>query len=56
VPRAAVWVEPRVGRLGESAVRLISLEEGIGKMRAALAGRQDSSLVIAGLARSTRCR
>jgi carboxyvinyl-carboxyphosphonate phosphorylmutase len=27
---------------------LISLEEGIGKMRAALAGRQDSGLVIAG--------
>ena len=28
--------------------RLVSVEEGIGKMRAALAGRQDSSLVIAG--------
>ncbi len=27
---------------------LISLEEGVGKMKAALAGRQDSSLVIAG--------
>jgi carboxyvinyl-carboxyphosphonate phosphorylmutase len=28
--------------------RLVSVEEGVGKMRAALAGRQDSGLVIAG--------
>src|SRR5438445_3699071 len=33
---------------GESAVRLIPVEEGIGKMRAALSGRQDPKLVIAG--------
>jgi carboxyvinyl-carboxyphosphonate phosphorylmutase len=33
---------------GESAVRLIPLEEGVGKMRAALNGRQDPKLVIAG--------
>jgi carboxyvinyl-carboxyphosphonate phosphorylmutase len=33
---------------GESAVRLIALEEGIGKMRAALSSRQDPNLVIAG--------
>ena len=33
---------------GASAVRLIPLEEGIGKMRAALSGRQDPKLVIAG--------
>jgi carboxyvinyl-carboxyphosphonate phosphorylmutase len=30
------------------ATRLVPLEEGVGKMRAALAGRQDPSLVIAG--------
>ena len=30
------------------ATRLISVEEGVGKMRAALEGRQDKSLVIAG--------
>ena len=30
------------------AARLISIEEGVGKMRAALEGRQDPSLVIAG--------
>src|SRR5208282_485479 len=34
------------GALGET--RLVPLEEGVGKMRAALAGRQDSSLVIVG--------
>jgi carboxyvinyl-carboxyphosphonate phosphorylmutase len=33
---------------GESAIRLIPVEEGIGKMRAALGGRQDPKLVIAG--------
>lgn len=33
---------------GDGKVRLVSIEEGIGKMRAALAGRQDPSLVIAG--------
>src|SRR5260221_3393108 len=33
---------------GEEKTRLISIEEGVGKMRAALAGRQDPSLVIAG--------
>ncbi|MEE8333980.1 MAG: isocitrate lyase/phosphoenolpyruvate mutase family protein, partial [Alphaproteobacteria bacterium] len=34
------------GTVGQT--RLISIEEGVGKMKAALAGRQDSSLVIAG--------
>ena len=34
------------GTLGRT--RLLSVEEGVGKMRAALAGRQDSRLVIAG--------
>ena len=34
------------GTVGQS--RLISVEEGVGKMKAALAGRQDPSLVIAG--------
>ena len=33
---------------GSSAQSLISLEEGVGKMKAALAGRQDPSLVVAG--------
>ena len=33
---------------GDGKARLLSLEEGIGKMRAALAGRQDPDLVIAG--------
>ena len=33
---------------GVESDQLISLEEGVGKMKAALAGRQDSSLVIAG--------
>ncbi len=34
------------GAVGQT--RLISIEEGVGKMKAALAGRQDASLVIAG--------
>ncbi len=34
------------GALGET--RLVSIEEGVGKMRAALAGRRDPNLVIAG--------
>ncbi len=34
------------GRVGQT--RLIPIEEGVGKMKAALAGRQDPSLVIAG--------
>ena len=33
---------------GHGAPRLIPLDEGIGKMKAALAGRQDPSLVVAG--------
>ncbi len=33
---------------GEAKARLVSLEEGIGKMRAALAARQDPNLVIVG--------
>jgi carboxyvinyl-carboxyphosphonate phosphorylmutase len=33
---------------GEAKTRLVSLEEGVGKMRAALAGRQDPALVIVG--------
>jgi len=33
---------------GDGKTRLIPLEEGVGKMRAALAGRQDSRLVVAG--------
>ena len=33
---------------GAGKQRLISLEEGIGKMKAALAGRQDPSLIVAG--------
>ena len=33
---------------GSSGAALISIEEGVGKMKAALAGRQDPSLVIAG--------
>ena len=35
-------------RFGSSGQELISLEEGVGKMKAALAGRQDTSLVVAG--------
>ena len=33
---------------GSSGAALISIEEGVGKMKAALAGRQDPSLVVAG--------
>jgi carboxyvinyl-carboxyphosphonate phosphorylmutase len=33
---------------GSGGAQLISLEEGVGKMKAALAGRQDPSLVVAG--------
>ncbi len=33
---------------GGGKVQLVSLEEGVGKMRAALAGRQDPTLVVAG--------
>jgi carboxyvinyl-carboxyphosphonate phosphorylmutase len=33
---------------GDGKARLLSLDEGVGKMRAALAGRQDPDLVIAG--------
>jgi carboxyvinyl-carboxyphosphonate phosphorylmutase len=48
---AALSIEDTVlpqafGTLGQT--RLVSLEEGMGKMRAALAGRRDPSLVIAG--------
>ena len=48
---AALTIEDTVlpapfGEVGTT--RLISIEEGVGKMRAALAGRQDPSLVIAG--------
>ena len=35
-------------RFGTAEPELISLEEGVGKMKAALAGRQDPTLVIAG--------
>jgi carboxyvinyl-carboxyphosphonate phosphorylmutase len=47
---AALTIEDTVlpKPFGESAIRLISIEEGIGKMRAALSGRQDRNLVIAG--------
>ena len=33
---------------GDGATQLLSVEEGVGKMRAALEGRQDASLVVAG--------
>ncbi|MFI5401210.1 MAG: oxaloacetate decarboxylase [SAR324 cluster bacterium] len=33
---------------GERAIRLTSIEEGVGKMRAALAGRKDAALTITG--------
>ncbi|MCC7105910.1 MAG: isocitrate lyase/phosphoenolpyruvate mutase family protein [Chloroflexi bacterium] len=36
------------GATGKNKNQLVSLEEGVGKMKAALAGRQDPSLVIAG--------
>ena len=35
-------------RFGTSETELISIEEGVGKMKAALSGRQDPSLVVAG--------
>ena len=35
-------------RFGTGETELISIEEGVGKMKAALSGRQDSSLVVAG--------
>ena len=35
-------------RFGISETELISIEEGVGKMKAALSGRQDPSLVVAG--------
>jgi carboxyvinyl-carboxyphosphonate phosphorylmutase len=38
---------------GSSGPQLLSMEEGVGKMKAALAGRQDPSLVIAG--RTSAC-
>ena len=45
------------GALGKT--RLVPLEEGVGKMRAALAGRQDPSLVVVGrtsaVAATRRC-
>jgi oxaloacetate decarboxylase len=47
---AALTIEDTVlpRPFGDGRVTLISIEEGIGKMRAALSGRQDPSLVIAG--------
>ena len=47
---AALTIEDTVlpRPFGEDATRLTSLEEGVGKMRAALEGRQDANLVIAG--------
>ena len=47
---AALTIEDTVlpRPFGEAAMRLISIEEGVGKMRAALAGRQDPRLVVAG--------
>jgi len=47
---AALTIEDTVlpRRFGSDELELISLEEGVGKMKAALAGRQDTSLVIAG--------
>src|SRR3954449_13407403 len=38
------WLPTAFGQVGQT--RLISIEEGVGKMRAALAGRQDPSLVV----------
>ena len=35
-------------RFGTSETELLSIEEGVGKMKAALSGRQDPSLVVAG--------
>jgi carboxyvinyl-carboxyphosphonate phosphorylmutase len=47
---AALTIEDTVlpRPFGDGKVTLISIEEGIGKMRAALSGRQDPGLVIAG--------
>ena len=47
---AALTIEDTVlpRRFGTGELELISLEEGVGKMKAALAGRQDPSLVVAG--------
>ena len=47
---AALTIEDTVlpRTFGDGNTSLISIDEGVGKMRAALAGRQDSSLVIAG--------
>lgn len=47
---AALSIEDTVlpRAFGEKAPQLISVEEGVGKMRAALAGRRDPALVIAG--------
>jgi oxaloacetate decarboxylase len=39
------WLPTAYGQVGQT--RLIPLEEGVGKMRAALTGRQDPSLVVA---------
>ena len=38
----------------DSKMKLVSIDEGVGKMRAALAARQDKSLVIAGRTRALR--
>jgi carboxyvinyl-carboxyphosphonate phosphorylmutase len=47
---AALTIEDTVlpRPFGDGKTRLISIEEGVGKMRAALAGRQDPKLVVAG--------
>jgi len=47
---AALSIEDTVlpRAFGEKTPQLVSLEEGVGKMRAALAGRRDPALVIAG--------
>jgi carboxyvinyl-carboxyphosphonate phosphorylmutase len=47
---AALMIEDKLlpRAFGEAKPSLISIEEGIGKMKAALAGRQDKRLVIAG--------
>jgi carboxyvinyl-carboxyphosphonate phosphorylmutase len=47
---AALTIEDTVlpRQYGETGTRLISTEEAVGKLRAALAGRQDPSLVVVG--------
>ena len=47
---AALTIEDTVlpRPFGDGATRLISIEEGVGKMKAALAGRQDPHLVVVG--------